>query len=150
MNPTESNRNHPRKLEILAAVLRDDGFEPERMTDEQLSRYLEQNKVDMSQPQARFAALLKKAKARQRLEVARGKRLQAVLKARHIISAGAEALDATKDRVLGMIRRLGERDPEKALVYAREFEKTTPEDLRSLEEDLMLLDLEDPKDGEGH
>jgi transcriptional regulator with XRE-family HTH domain len=49
-------------------LLREEGIEPEKMDPSQLEQYLKANKVDMSGPQKRYAAVLKKAKAQQSLE----------------------------------------------------------------------------------
>jgi hypothetical protein len=130
MNGNDSN--DLTKLERLAALLRDDGLDPEVMDAEQITRYLQAHNVEMSSPQKRFAGLLKKAKARQSLERARERRLRAVERAKSVISAGATAADAVREKVRAMIEGLGRHDPEQAQVYAREFEKATPEDLAVL------------------
>jgi hypothetical protein len=148
MSAQESKTNLT-KLEQLAALLRDDGVNPEDMTDEHLVRYLKEHKVDMSQPQIRFAAISKKAKARHQLEGAREKRLQAAGKVHVLLTTGTGAYDEVKEKVRAMIQKLKQHDPDQALVYAREFEKATSEDLKLLEEDLTLLELEDSKDAAG-
>jgi hypothetical protein len=134
------------KLERLAVLVRDDGSEPEAMDVQQLNKYLEDLKVDMSAPQKRFEAVLKKAKAQQRLEQAHARRLKAIELAKSVITSGVGAIGATRARVNGMIQKLGQRDPDQALVYAREFEKATPEDLATLEQDLALLEMETKED----
>ena len=144
-----NNPNDLTKLERLAALLRDDGLDPEAMDAEQITRYLQAHKVEMSGPQKRFAGLLKKAKARQSLEHARERRLRAVERAKSVISAGATAADSVREKVRAMIEGLGRHDPEQAQVYAREFEKATPEDLAVLEEDLTLLEMENPENEQG-
>ena len=48
-----------------------------------------------------------------------------------------------------MIQNLGQHDPDQAQVYAREFEKATPEDLAILEEDLTLLEMEASENDKG-
>ena len=137
------------KLERLAALLRDDGIDPETMDAEQLAQYLKVRKVDMLIPQKRFLAVLKKSKARQSLELARERRLKAVDKSKNILSTGADAIEAVKEKVRAMIQNLGRHDPDQAQVYAREFEKATPEDLAVLEEDLTLLEMEESDNGQG-
>ena len=137
------------KLERLAALLRDDGVDPQSLSDEQVVAYLKENRVDIVGAQKRFDSLLKKAKALQRLEQARQKRLEAAAKVNTVLSAGNEALESVREKVRLMIERLKQHDPEQAQVYAREFEKATAEDLKLLEEDLTLLELEDPEDGKG-
>lgn len=142
------NNQHPddlTKLERLGALVREDAVEPEALDAAQLEQYLKDHKVDMSEPQRRFATLLKRAKAQQRLEQAAAQRVQAVAKVKEIISSGLDAASELRERVRSMIQKLGQRDPEQAHVYAREFEKATPEDLKVLEEDLMLLELGDDK-----
>src|SRR6266568_9017415 len=124
------------RLERLAALLREDDSDVEAMNQEQLAQYLKENKVDMANPQKRFAAILKKAKAQRRLEAARQRRLEAVERAKGMLSAGTEAVSAVRERVRSMIEKFKQHDPEQAQVYAREFEKATPEDLLVLEEDL--------------
>ena len=113
------------------------------MSEEQLAVYLKANRVEMAQPRARFGSLLNKMRSRERLEKASQMRTQAVAKAKSILSRGEETLEATRERIQAMIGKLQERDPGRALVYAREFQKATPEDLKLLEEDLLLLDHED-------
>ena len=135
------------RLERLAALLRDDNVDAESMTSPQLAQYLKDNKVEMAGPQKRFAAILKKAKARRRLELARANRLQAGEKAHQFLSAGSAALEAIRERVRAKIAQFGKNNPGEAAVYAREFEKATPEDLQSMEEDLMILEMEQPEDG---
>ncbi len=49
-----------------------------------------------------------------------------------------------------MIEKFKQHDPDQALVYAREFEKATPEDLVVLEEDLMLLEMDRNDDGKNN
>lgn len=138
------------KIERLAALLRDDGLDPEAMGAEQITRYLESRKVEMSVPQKRFAALLKKAKARQSLEHAHVRRLRAVERAKSVISARTIATELVREKVRTMIESLGRHDPDQAHVYAREFEKATPEDLAVLEEDLTLLEMEKPENEQGN
>jgi hypothetical protein len=147
MNGEDSNELT--KLERLAALLRDDGIDPEAMDAEQITEYLKTHKVEMSGPQKRFAVLLKKAKARQSLERARERRLRAVEIAKSVLSAGTVAAETVREKVRSMIESLGRHDPEQAQVYAREFEKATPEDLAVLEEDLTLLEMENPEHEQG-
>jgi len=140
---SDQEPNNLTKLERLSVLLREEGIEPEKMDPSQLEQYLKANKVDMSGPQKRYAAVLKKAKAQQSLERAQARRLLAVEKAKEVISSGAEAVEAVRQKVRRMIEALGKQDPEQAQIYAREFEKATPEDLKVLEEDLTLLDIAD-------
>jgi hypothetical protein len=144
-----NNSNDPMKLERLAALLHDDGLDPEAMDAGQITQYLQAHKVEMSGPQKRFEALLKKAKARQSLERARERRLRAVERAKSVLSAGTTAAEAVQEKVRAMIESLGRHDPEQAQVYAREFEKATPEDLAVLAEDLTLLEIETPENEQG-
>ncbi len=143
---SEQNSNGLTKLERLSVLLRDDSVEPEAMDAQQLKKYLQELKEDMSGPQKRFDAVLKKAKAQQRLERARRRRLKAIELAKTVITSGAGAIDAVRARVSGMIEKLGQRDPDQAQVYALEFEKATSEDLATLEQDLALLEMETPED----
>lgn len=147
MSDQDSNQALSR-FERLAALLREDNSDPESMSTEQLAQHLKENTVDMVGPQKRFEAALKKARAKRRLEVAHQRRLEAVERAKGMLSAGTEAVSAVRERVRSMIERFKEHDPEQAQVYAREFEKATPEDLLILEEDLTLLEMEEPQDGE--
>ena len=141
-----NNSSDPTKLERLAALLRDDGLDPEAMDAGQINQYLTTHKVEISDPQKRFAALLKKVKARRRLECARERRLRAVERAKSVLSAGIATTETVREKVRAMIENLGRRDPEQAQVYAREFEKATPDDLVVLEEDLILLEMKKPGD----
>ena len=129
-------------LERLAALLRDDGLDIDNMNQEQLARYLKENKVDVGKLQSRFDALLKKASARLRLESAHQRRLEVITKAENLMSAGPEALESIRQKVRSMIERLRRNDPEQAQIYARQFEGATPEDLALLERDLMLLEMD--------
>lgn len=146
-----SNESPPKpgKIERLSVLMRDDGIDPETMDAGQLAQYLKDRKADMSGPQKRFAALLKKAKARQTLERARERRLQAVERAKVALYSGVGAVEAVRERVRAMIEGLGRHHPDQARVYAREFEKATPEDLAVLEEDLTLLEMEASEDDKG-
>lgn len=137
------------RIERFAALLREDGADVDAMSAEQLAQYLSDNKVDMAAPQKRFDAILKKAEARRRLDVARRRRLDAVERARGLFSAGTDAAAAVRERVRAMIDKFKQHDPDQAQVYAREFEKATPEDLVVLEEDLALLEMDEPDDGKG-
>lgn len=137
------------KIERLSVLMRDDSLDPETMDAGQLAQYLKDRKVDLSGPQKRFAALLKKAKSRQTLERARERRLQAVERAKAALSSGVGAVEAVRERVRAMIESLGQHHPDQAQVYAREFEKATPEDLAVLEEDLTLLEMEASEDEKG-
>ncbi len=135
------------RLERLAAILREDPVDPDKMDSAQLAQYLKDNKVDMTGAQKRFNAVLKKAKAQRQLEIARQRRLAASEKAQNLLSVGPTALSTIRERVRGMIEKFKEHDPDQALVYAREFEKATPEDLQTLEEDLMLLQMDWQENG---
>jgi hypothetical protein len=136
---SEEHPNGLTKLGRLSVLLREDGVEPESMDARQLVEYLERLKVDMEAPRKRFAAILKKAKAQQSLERACARRLKAIEMAKKVLATGTETVRA---KVQGMIEKLGQRDPDQALVYAREFEKATSEDLATLEQDLTLLEME--------
>lgn len=145
-----NDNSDSRRIERLSMLMRDDGVEPETMEVAQLAQYLKAQKVDLSKPHKRFSALLKKAKARQILERARERRLRAVVRAKTALSTGLEAAEVIREKVRSMIESLGQHDPEQAQVYAREFEKATPEDLAVLAEDLTLLEMEASEDGEGN
>jgi hypothetical protein len=149
MNTQDPNPELTR-LERLSALLRDDGVNVESMSRDQLEQYLKDGKVDMTAPLKRFNAILKKAEARCRLEAAHQRRLDAVEKAKTILSAGTAAVAAVREHVRSMIENFKQHDPELAQVYAREFEKATPEDLVVLEEDLMLLEIDQNDDGKNN
>ena len=136
------------QLERLAALVREDHVDIESVSEAELADYLKDNKIEMEGPEKRFGAILKKAQARRRLEIARSRRLNAEARAKEILSAGPIAVDAVRERVRSIIEKFRECDPERAQVYAREFEKATPEDLKVLEEDLMLLEMDKPEHGE--
>ena len=135
------------RIERLASLLREEPVDVESMDSARLAQYLKDNKEDMAGPQKRFNALLKKAKARRQLELARERRIQAGDKARELLATGAAAIEECRERVRGMIDRIRQNHPEQAMFYAREYEKATPEDMQILEEDLMLLELDNPDDG---
>jgi hypothetical protein len=146
MNNQDSKSDLAR-LERLAALLREDEVDAGAMNKEQLAQYLKDNKVDMTAPQKRFDSLLKKAESRLRLEIAHQRRLETVEKAKGILSSGTEAIAVVRERVRSMIEKFSQHDPDQAQVYAREFEKATPEDLVVLEEDLALLEMDQTEDG---
>jgi len=129
-------------LERLAALLRDDGLDIDSMNEQDLARYLKENKVDIAKLQQRFDDLLKKARARLRLESARQRRLQVETKVEALMSAAPATIESIRKKVHSMIERLRQNDPEQAKLYARQFEKATPEDLALLERDLMFLEME--------
>jgi hypothetical protein len=149
MNTRDPNPELTR-LERLAALLRDDGVDVDAMNRDQLEQYLKDNKVDMAAPQKRFNTILKKAEARRRLEIAHQRRLDAVERAKTILSTGTAAVTVVREHVRSMIEKFKQHDPDQALVYAREFEKATPEDLVVLEEDLMLLEIDRNDDGKNN
>ena len=135
------------RLERLAALIREEDLDIDAMSESQLAQYLKDNKIDLAAPQKRFATILKKTRARQRLETARRRRLETVEKAKGMLFAGPAAVEAVRERVRSMIDRFRQHNPEQAQVYAREFEKATPEDLQILEEDLTLLEMDQPDNG---
>ena len=135
------------RIERLASLVCDDPVDVEFMDSARLAQYLKDNKVEMAGPQKRFNAILKKAKARRQLELAKERRTQAAGKARELLTAGSAALDELRERVRNKIERIRQHHPEQALFYAREYEKATPEDMQILEEDLMLLEMDNPDDG---
>jgi len=137
------------RLERLAALLRESPGDTEAMSEEKLTQHLKDNKVDMTSSEKRFQMLLKKARARRRLEVAHSQRLRAIENAKKQLSSGSIAMEAVRVKVRGLIERFGKSDPDQAQVYAREFEKATPEDLLVLEEDLTLLEMDPPDDEQG-
>ena len=138
------------RIERLASLVRDEPVDVDSMDSARLAQYLEDNKVDMAGPQKRFDAILKKAKARQQLELAKERRIQAGSKARELLTAGSAALEGLRERVRGKIERIRQHHPEQALFYAREYEKATPEDMQVLEEDLILLEMDNPDDGKSN
>ena len=71
------------KLERLAILLRDDGVNPETMEVAELAEYLKEQRVELAGPQKQFAALLKKARARQALERAHARRVPGFELGRH-------------------------------------------------------------------
>ena len=70
------------RIERLASLVCDDPVDVEFMDSARLAQYLKDNKVEMAGPQKRFNAILKKAKARRQLELAKERRTQAAGKAR--------------------------------------------------------------------
>ena len=99
-------------LERLASILREDTLDVDAMDSTQLAQYLKDNKVDMAGPKKRFNAILKKAKARRQLELAREQRIQAGGKARQVLAAGSTAVVELRERVRGMIERIRQHHPE--------------------------------------
>jgi len=136
------------RIERLAALLREAEADTDTLSEDQLAQYLKDNKVTMAAPQKRFDAVLKKANARLRLEIAHQRRLDAVKNTKNLVSIGTEALSAVRVRVQTMIEKFKQNNPEQAQIYAREFEKATPEDLIVLEEDLKLLEMDPPENGQ--
>jgi hypothetical protein len=137
-------KHEPTRLERLAAIVREEAVDVGSMDSALVAEYLKANNVDMAGSQKRFDAILKKAKTRRQLEVARERRLQASEKARAV---GAAAFEQCRERVRNMIERIRQNHPEQALFYAREYERATEEDMQVLEEDLMLLEMDDPDNG---
>jgi hypothetical protein len=81
---SEESKSQLTRLERLAALLRDDDVDIDNMNDEQIAGYLKDNKVDTAGLQRRFDGILKKAKARLRLEYAHKQRLEAVAKSQQV------------------------------------------------------------------
>lgn len=146
------NNQHPddlSRLERLAAVLGDDGKPMESLEKESAEQFLTTHHVDLSSPKKKFKSILDKAKAHRRLEVAQAKRLAALERVKGIATAGGEVATQIRDRVNDLIQRLGQHNPGQAQMYAREFEKATPEDLEVLEQDLLLLEKGFTENGQG-
>jgi hypothetical protein len=128
----------------LSAVSRDDGVDVDKLSPAELRKYLESKGVKMDAARKRFGLLLKQAKGRQRLEKAAQKREEQIEKIKSIPGVVEESMESVKNRVQALLERLKAIDPGQALIYAREFEKATDEDLLSLEQDLRLLEEDEP------
>ncbi len=146
----DDNLSDLSKIERLSVILMDDGRSVDEMDSAQLDQYVNELGIEMSAPNNRLNQMLKRARARQALENARRRRLAATERAESLISSGKDAIEKARLRLDSMIQKLKERDPDQAMVYAREFEKTTPEDYETLAEDMMLLDLGEVEDAEGN
>lgn len=83
---------------------------------------------------------LKGVVARQKMAMARDRRLMLETKVNSLKQAIVGSASAMRERVLAKIRVLGESDPEAAQVYCRKFEEVPDEDLADLDAELSILE----------
>jgi hypothetical protein len=83
---------------------------------------------------------LKGIKARQRMALARERRLAFEERFKTLGRSFPGTASALREKVLEKIRVLGESDPEGAQVFCRKFEEVPDEDLADLDAELSLLE----------
>jgi hypothetical protein len=93
---------------------------------------------------------LKGVKARQRLALAREKRLALEDKFKSLAGMVVCPASALRKKVLEKIRVLAESDPEGAQVFCRKFEEVPDDDLADLDAELSLLDELDAESGDSN
>jgi hypothetical protein len=117
---------------------------PDLDSDEAVKRYLASAGIDASKARENAMALVKRVLGRRRMEQARQKR-----------DGKLQVLDRIKTRAFSLGEPAGRRllslaesgDLNGAMLLARKFEESCPEDVASLEEDLALLDELGKDDG---
>lgn len=93
---------------------------------------------------------LKGVLARQKMAMARERRLSLESRLDALKQSIAGSASAMRERVLSRIRVLGESDPEAAQVYCRKFEEVPDEDLADLDAELSMLEEMEGEDGSGN
>jgi hypothetical protein len=93
---------------------------------------------------------LKGVLARQKMAVARERRISLESRLDALRQSIAGSASALRERVLSKIRVLGDSDPEAAQVYCRKFEEMPDEDLADLDAELSMLEELEGEDGSGN
>ena len=136
----KNERTGTEMVEDLSAVVYETDVFP---TTEKAREILAEDGIDTSALKLWASEKLTGVKARQRLALARERRL--ALENKFITLAGLVVgpASALRKKVLEKIRVLGESDPEGAQVYCRKFEEIPDDDLADLDAELSLLDVFD-------
>ena len=125
-------------VEALSALVYDTDVFP---SSEKAKEILAEEGIDTASLKSWASEKLKGVKARQRLVLARERRLSLDDKFEDLARLVVGSASALRKKVLEKIRVLGESDPEGAQVYCRKFEEVPDEDLADLDAELSLLDL---------
>lgn len=122
---------------LLAHVYETDTFPSAEETKE----FLSEEGIDTTALKSWASEKLKEVRARQRLVLARERRLELDAKFEELARLVVESASTLRGKVLEKIRVLAESDPEGAQVFCRKFEEVPDDDLADLDAELSLLDV---------
>jgi len=140
-NESPQDNNALRRLHTVLSESQD--LHPDVMSEAQLQHYLQANKIDAKDSVKDFQKLLTRTEGQIRIQRAREKRIVIESLRKGVMQGSMAAVEEIKKKIEGMIAELSKSDIQQAQVYAREFEKSSPEDLASLAEDMLLLESDD-------
>jgi hypothetical protein len=127
--PANSDPNPAESLRRVHALLSDI---PKLDSDATVDRYLKESGIDITKAQNKAKVLMAKALASRKLERARARRerrLQLLEKIKNYAGTVGQRFEEL----------IASGDVEGAQILARKFEETHPDDIASLQEDLILL-----------
>lgn len=122
--------------DLSALVYETDAFP----STEKAKEILAEEGIDTTSLKSWASEKLKGVKARQRMALARERRLAFEEKFKTLGRSFSGTASALRKKVLEKIRILGESDPEGAQVFCRKFEDVPDEDLADLDAELSLLE----------
>ncbi|MBK1815742.1 hypothetical protein JIN84_08945 [Luteolibacter yonseiensis] len=130
--------------DLSALVYETDAFP----STEKAKEILAEEGIDTTSLNSWASEKLKGIKARQRMALARERRLAFEERFKTLGRSFSGTASALRKKVLDKIRILGESDPEGAQVFCRKFEDVPDEDLADLDAELSLLEeLEGESEG---
>jgi hypothetical protein len=107
---------------------------------ENAKEILAEEGIDTTSLKSWASEKLKGVKARQRMALAREKRLAFEERFKTLGRSFTGVASALREKVLEKIRILGGSDPDRAQVFCRKFENVPDEDLADLDAELSLLE----------
>lgn len=107
---------------------------------EKAKEILAEEGIDTTALKSWASEKLKGVKARQRMALAREKRLAFEERFKSLGRSFSGTASVLREKLLEKIRVLGESDPDGAQVFCRKFENVPDEDLSDLEAELSLLE----------
>lgn len=130
--------------DLSALVYETDAFP----STEKAQEILAEEGIDTTSLNSWASEKLKGIKARQRMALARERRLAFEERFKTLGRSFSGTATALREKVLEKIRILGESDPEGAQVFCRKFEDVPDEDLADLDAELSLLEELEGKSGD--
>ena len=119
-------------------------------TSDEAHKILEEEGIDTKRLSEWTLEKLKGVRARQKLALAREKRIRWEESLERCRKSVIETGSALREAVLSQLRVLGESDPDAAQIYCRKFEEMSDEDLPELDAELSLLDsLDEDHENDG-
>jgi len=111
------------------------------MSSEEIKSELEEEGINVNETVENLLNVVKQNQSRSTLLLAKKERERKLAQIRNIINSIVEKADVTKDELLSELKSRFKFDNEKFLIFYRKFEEASNEDVRSLIEDLELLNL---------